>query len=78
MNDTHSPAPTSVAGWILTYIVMCIPVVNIVMLIVWAASASTEPSKSNWAKATLFFILLSVLLSFFVGGAMVAAIASLA
>ena len=64
MNDAQTPAPTSVGDWILTYIVMCIPLVNIVMLIVWAASASTEPSKSNWAKATLFFILLSVVFCF--------------
>ena len=78
MNDAQTPAPTSVGGWILTYILMCIPLVNIVMLIVWAASASTETSKSNWAKATLILMLISVVLSFFIGGAMVAAIASLA
>ncbi len=45
--------PVSVGDWMLTYLLMCIPLVNIIMLLVWAFGGGAPESKSNWAKASL-------------------------
>jgi len=46
----------SVGEWMLTLLICAIPVVNLVMLFVWAFGAGTKPSKANWAKASLIWI----------------------
>jgi membrane protein YdbS with pleckstrin-like domain len=55
MNETENKS-VSVGEWIITIIILAIPLVNIVMLIVWAANESTHPSKKNYAKAALIVI----------------------
>jgi len=52
MNDTEYK-PISIGNWIITLIILAIPLVNIIMLIVWAASGSTHPSKKSFAQAEL-------------------------
>lgn len=67
--DTHQVV--SVMSWILYLIVMAIPLVNIVMLFVWAFGSGTNKNKSNLAKASLIlavvFIILSIVFSVMVG-----------
>lgn len=60
--------PVSVGNWFLTFIVMCIPLVNIIMIFVWAFGGSTHKSKSNWARAALllFVVVFLLWLLFFV------------
>ncbi|HJP98224.1 MAG TPA: hypothetical protein VJ862_06630 [Rhodanobacteraceae bacterium] len=53
-------APVSVGDWILTLIVLAIPLVGIVMLFVWGFSSGTNPSKQNYCRAAL--ILAAILL----------------
>ncbi len=43
----------SFGEWLLTLFLMVIPIVNIVLLFIWAFSTDTNPSKANWAKASL-------------------------
>ena len=50
--------------WMVTILITIIPIVNIVMLFVWGFSASTHPSKANWAKATLIWI--AIIIGFYV------------
>ena len=52
----------SVGNWMLTLFLTAIPIVNIIMLIVWAVSSSTPASKSNWAKAALLWMLIAIVL----------------
>lgn len=52
--------PVSIGDWIITLIISMIPLVNIVMLLVWAFGSNTNPSKANWAKAYLAFIAILV------------------
>jgi len=71
---TGKPAPltevVSVGEWMLTLLISVIPVVNLVMLFVWAFGSNTKLSKANWAKAILiwlailvvFYILIAVLI----------------
>lgn len=75
MNQAVESKPVSIGDWILTYLLLCIPIVNIVMLIVWAFQAH-KPSKSNWAKATLIWILISTVIFFVFGAALMAALLS--
>lgn len=65
--EHSSNQPISLGDWMLTLLLTFIPIVNIIMLLVWAFGSATAPSKANWAKALLlwFVILfgLSILLS---------------
>lgn len=56
--------PVTVGNWLLTYLLMCIPVVNLVLLLVWAFGSETPVSKANWAKASLIWMLIGI--AFFV------------
>ena len=55
-------APVSVGNWVLTYLLMCIPLVNIVLLFVWAFGGNTPVCKSNWAKASLIWLLIGIVI----------------
>ncbi|MDX1626806.1 MAG: hypothetical protein R3323_09855 [Wenzhouxiangellaceae bacterium] len=63
----------SVGNWMVTLLITFIPIVNIVMLLVWAFGSSTHPEKANWAKAMLawfaIFIVLSGLMALLGGAA---------
>ena len=52
----------SIGDWVVTFILLIIPLVNIIMLFVWAFGGSTPESKANFAKAQLIFWLISVIL----------------
>jgi len=52
----------AVKDWIITMIIMIIPVVNIIMLIVWATSQNDNPNRKNWALAQLIFMAIGVVL----------------
>ncbi len=62
----------SVGDWMLSYLVCMIPLVNLVMLLIWAFDSNTIPSKRNWARASLLWVLIIigiyVLLIFLLGG----------
>lgn len=60
MND-QSYKPVGVGDWMVTYLLMCIPVVNIILLFVWAFGDNTPVSKANWAKASLLWLLLAIM-----------------
>jgi len=66
-NFPHPPqAPTevvSVKEWMITTLIMVIPIVNLVMLFVWAfGNGQIAKSKENWAKATLIWMVIVVIL----------------
>lgn len=62
MQDTNQ-GTQSVGQWMLTLLIMFIPLVNIVALLIWAFGSSTHPEKSNWAKATLIWFAIFIGLS---------------
>ena len=50
----HQKAPiVSVKEWLITNLIMMIPLVNIVMMLVWAFGSNTNPNKANYFKAGL-------------------------
>lgn len=61
----HQQAPiVSVKEWLLTNLILMIPLVNIVMMLVWAFSSNTNPNKANYFKASLilFAIVMAIYL----------------
>ena len=54
--------PVSVGNWMIRMFLASIPFVNIVILCIWAFSENTKRSKSNWAKATLIYTLISLII----------------
>lgn len=59
-------AVVSVGEWLITLLIASIPLVNIIMLLIWAFSGNTKLSKANWAKATLVWLLIVLAFYFFV------------
>jgi hypothetical protein len=60
MNDTTEDKPVSVGDWILTFIVLGIPVVNLVLLLIWAFGSTTHPSSKIYAKAILILVVVAI------------------
>lgn len=58
--------PVSVANWIITFIVLGIPLLNVIMLIVWALGGTPHPSKKTFAQASFVLLGISVCITFFV------------
>ena len=56
-NSSSTPAPVvKTTEWLIAFLVMSIPFVNIIMLFIWAFSSDTNENKSNWAKAGLIWM----------------------
>lgn len=52
-----------VKDWIITYLIMLVPVVNIVFLFIWAFSEGNHnPNKVTWAKASLLWTAIVIVL----------------
>ena len=64
----------SVGDWMVTYLLMCIPVIGIIMLFVWAFGGDTQPSKKTWAQATLIWAVIVTVLYLMLGAVFMAAI----
>lgn len=82
INQPASPvvqnAPVIKLGdWVVTLIIMIIPLVNLIMLFVWAFGDGTNPNKANWAKASLIIMLISIVLGIVLMGVIAGFVASL-
>ncbi|MEF9986152.1 MAG: hypothetical protein RSC28_00845 [Bacteroidales bacterium] len=77
-NETRcNKEPLSVGQWVLTIFLLALPIVNIVMLFVWAFGGNKD-ERENFAKASLLWILLGGLFAvFFVACAGFAAVAGI-
>ena len=58
-NDTRV---MSVSDWLVTLLIMIIPLVNIIMLFVWAFSDDGNRNRANWAKSSLLFLAIKIVL----------------
>ncbi|MFM7628811.1 MAG: hypothetical protein ACKO44_04780 [Algoriphagus sp.] len=72
MENSENPQIVKTSEWLITYLIASIPLVGIIMLFVWAFGSSTNPSKSNWAKASLIWIAIITVIYFIFGAALVA------
>lgn len=60
-NQSSYGAPiVSTKEWFITLLIMLIPIVNIVMLFVYAFGGSSNPSKANFFKANLILAAIAI------------------
>ncbi|GEM_PF-1403724 len=59
--------PFSTGGFFLVQLAMIIPVLNLILLLVFALSNSTNMNLQNWSRAMLIFVAIGILVSI-VGG----------
>lgn len=52
----------SVGEWMITLFISFIPLVNIIMFFVWGFGDNTNPNKANWAKASLIWVAIGIVL----------------
>jgi ABC-type multidrug transport system permease subunit len=70
-NVVHKTASEmSVGEWLITMLIMIIPIVNIVMLFVWGFG-NADPRR-NYARASLIWMAISIVLVIIFYGAMFA------
>ena len=62
VNESPQYTPMSIGDWIITSIILAIPIIGFVMLFVWGFGSNTQPSKANWAKASLIMIGISIVI----------------
>lgn len=68
----------SVGDWVITMLIVAIPLVGIVMLFIWAFGDNTNQNKANFAKAYLIWIAISIALVIMVYAVFFSAIMALA
>ncbi len=54
--------PVKTGDWFLTILISAIPLVGLIMLFVWGFGSGTNQNKANWAKATLLWYLVGIVL----------------
>lgn len=64
--------PITVGGYLIMFLVMCIPVVNLVILLLWAFGKNGNVNRRNFSRAALIYIAIGIALTvgfvlFFVG-----------
>ena len=82
MEDYHGHDVTKSNGsevvtmkdWIITLLIMCVPIVNLVMPFVWAFGSGTNPSKANFFKAQIVLAVIGIILWFLFFGAIFASL----
>jgi len=57
----------SVREWVLTLIILALPLINIVMMLVWAFGGTGNLNRRNYCRAWLFLFAVIVGLSICVG-----------
>ncbi len=55
--------PVGMGDFVLSIFLTAIPVINIICLLVWIFSKNTKPSKRNWAKAKLIWVLVGLVIT---------------
>ncbi len=60
MSNPRSSETISVGDWIVTFIILAIPLVNIGAMLYWAFSGSANPSKRTYAQASLILFAVAV------------------
>ncbi len=62
----------SVGEWFLILLVVTIPLVNLIVLIIWALGGSSNLNKVNFAKANLIWLAILIILGIFFFSSLIA------
>lgn len=67
----------TLGNWLVTMLLMIIPIVNIVLMFVWAFGANVNRSKKTFFQAQLIITGISIVLMIIFGAAIFASIANI-
>ena len=56
----------TVADWMITLLVLWLPVINVIMYIVWALDTAGNPNRRNFCRASLLWFAIMMILSILV------------
>ncbi len=76
-NQSTVTAPLSVGQYILTFILLGIPLVNIILLFVWSFGSDVNLNKKNFCRAVLIIGIIATVLSIALGGVITAIVTQL-
>ena len=76
-NESQWPHMT-MGNWLVTCLLMLIPIANIVLMFMWAFGSNVNPSKKSFFRASLIMAAIGIGLSIILGGAITALVLSLA
>lgn len=68
--------PMTLKDWIITFLLMLIPIANIVLMFVWAFGSNVNKSKKTYFQATLIMIAIVIVFWIIFGSIIIAAILS--
>lgn len=71
-------APLSLGQYIIMFLISAIPIVNIIMLLIWAFSANININKKNFARASLIFMVAGIILAILFSSVLAAMFAGMA
>lgn len=66
----------SFGDWLVIMLIMLVPILNSIMLIVWAMDKTANPNRRNWALASLVIIAIQTVIVMFVLGTFMGSIVS--
>lgn len=69
--------PMTLGNWIVTYLLMLIPIANIVLMFVWAFGSNVNPSKKTYFQASLIMAAIGIILSILLGAAIAQVLTSM-
>lgn len=55
--------PITVGGYLLMLLILCIPVVNLVVLLLWAFGKNGNVNRRNFSRAALVYVAIGIVLS---------------
>ena len=73
----NTEVPMTLGDWMLTLLLLYLPIVNIVMLIIWSVDSKTSATKKHFAWATLIFMGIGIVLSIIFSSIVMAIVASM-
>ncbi len=77
IESENTEIPMTLGDWLLTLLLLSLPIVNLVMLIIWSVDSNTKTTKKHFAWATLIFMGIGIVLSIIFSSLMFAMIASM-
>jgi len=61
--DEHYADVIKTPDWVLSLILLSIPMVNIIVIVFWALSDGINPNRRNFARAILIFLAIGAILT---------------
>lgn len=62
MDQNNAPV-VRVGEWVVTILLLAIPIVNLVMLFIWSFGGGANPNKASFAKASLIWMAIGIVLT---------------